>query len=264
MLDAQAGEFAGAYEDSEEHGAGEAAGVGVTQRGMVAGEEAQAVGQGVFGSVGEGVVGFFLDDAGVEEVGEVAVEGDLAEADDDSDAGEGLDFSGEMLGAVADLLGEGLVAGRGAADDGGDPGVAETEAVVAGDGAGFGGEAEVVEDGVHEVAGAVSGEGAAGAVGTVGAGGESKDEDAGFGIAEAGDGAGPVGLVLVGAAAGFADAAAVVAQTGAAFAGGDGVVNLLKDLIRNLYAGGCHCISMITAVCTESRGSLAGGATWVE
>ena len=152
------------------------------------------------GSVGEAVLGFAGDDAGLEQVGEVAVEGDLAEADDDADAGQGLDFSGEVDGAVADLLGERLVAGRGAADDGGDPGVAEPEAVVAGDGAGFAGEAEFVEDGVHEVAGAVAGEGSAGAVGSVGAGGEAEDEDAGFGVAKAGDGAGPVGLVEIGAA----------------------------------------------------------------
>jgi hypothetical protein len=171
--------------------------------------------------VGEGVVRFFGDDAGVEQVGEVAVEGDLAEADDDADAGEGLDFGGEMLGAVAYLLGQGLVAGRGAADDGGDPGVAEAEAVVAGDGAGLGGEAKVVEDGVHEVAGAVSGEGTAGAVGTMGAGSESKYQEAGFGIAEAGDGTGPVGLVDVGSALALANADAVFAKSRAALTCGD-------------------------------------------
>jgi hypothetical protein len=179
---------------------------------MVAGEEAQAVGQEILGSVGEGVDGFLLDDAGVEQVGEVAVECDFSETDYDPDAREGLDFSGEMFSAVADLLGEGFIAGRSAADDGGDPCVAKAEAVVAGDGAGFGGEAKIVENGVHEIAGAVSGEGAAGAVGTMSAGGEAKDKDACFGITEAGDGTGPVGLVLIGAAAGFADAATVVTK----------------------------------------------------
>ncbi len=172
------------------------------------------MGRLVLGSVGETVVRFAGDDAGFEEEGEVAVEGDLAEADDDADAGEGLDLGGEMRGAVADLLGEGLVAGRGTADDGGDPGVAELEAVVAVDGARFAGEAELVEDGIHEVAGAVAGEGSAGAVGSVGSRGESEDEDSGAGIAEAGDGAGPVGLVLVGAAFGFADATAVSREGG--------------------------------------------------
>ena len=188
------------------------------------------------------------NDAGVEQVGEIAVEGDLSEADDDADARQGLDFGGKVGGAVANLLGERLVAGRGAADDRGDPGVAEFEAVVAGDGAGFAGEAELVQDGIHEVAGAVAGEGAAGAVGSVGAGGEAEDEDAGAGIAEAGDGAGPVGLVLVGAAFGFADAAAVVAKPGAAFAGDDGFVNLLEELSRNLCAGRVSLHPMIVGV----------------
>ena len=63
----------------------------------------------------------------------------------------------------------------------------ELEAVVAVDRAWFAGEAELVQDGVHEVAGAVAGEGAAGAVGSVSAGGEAKNEDAGTGIAEAGN-----------------------------------------------------------------------------
>ena len=168
------------------------------------------------------------DGSGVQKVRQEAVPGDLAEADDDADAGEGGDLVGEMVAAVADLLGEGLVTGRGAADDGGDPGVAKLEAVVAIGGAGLAGEAELVKDGVHEVAGAVSGEGAAGAVGAVGAGGESKDQDAGARISEAGDGARPVGLVDVGAAAGFADGGAVGAEPWAALAVDDSLLHLFE------------------------------------
>ncbi len=47
----------------------------------------EAVGELVFGSVSEAVVGFAGDDTSFEEEGEVAIEGDLAEADDDADAG---------------------------------------------------------------------------------------------------------------------------------------------------------------------------------
>ena len=211
----------------------------------------QVVGENIFGAVGEAVVGFARDDACVQQEGEIAVEGDLSEADDDADTRQGLDFSGEMGAAVANLLGEGLVAGRGAADDGGDPGVTEFEAVVAVDRAGFAGKAEFVQDRVHEVAGAVAGEGAAGSVSSVGAGGEAEDEDSGARVAKAGNGTGPVGLVLVGAAFGFGDAAAVVAKPDAALTGDDGavnllernlLVNLLEELRRNLCAGGCHCI----------------------
>ena len=137
--------------------------------------------------------------------------------------GRAGDFGGKVEGAGADFVGGGLVAGRRAADDRGDPGVAEFEAVVAMQSAGFGGKAEGIEDGIHEVAGAVAGEGASGAVGTVGSGGEAQDEDAGFGVAEAGDGSRPVGLVDVGAATGFAEAGAVEAEARASFAGDDGV-----------------------------------------
>jgi len=161
-------------------------------------------------------------------VGEVAIPGDLAEADNDADTWELGDLVGEMLGAVADLGGGGLVAGRGAADDGGDPGVFEAEAVVAGCSMGLGGESEGVEDRVHEIAGAVAGEGASGAVGSVGSGGEAEDEDAGAGIAEAGDGTGPVSLVYVGAAARLADGGAVGAEPGAELAGDDAFANLIE------------------------------------
>ena len=99
-----------------------------------------------------------------------------------------------------------------------------------------------MQNGIHEVAGAVAGEGAAGAVGSVGAGGEAEDEDAGPGVAEAGYGAGPVGLIDVGAPFGLGYAAAVVAEAGAAFTGDDGVMNLLEELRRSLCVGGCHCI----------------------
>ena len=60
-------------------------------------------------------------------------------------------------------------------------------------------------DGVHEVAGAISGEGAAGAIGSVGSRGKAEDEETGAGISEAGNGTSPVGLILIRAAAGFAD-----------------------------------------------------------
>ena len=196
---------------------------------MVAAQEVEAVGQDVLGAVGEAVVGAARDQAGVEQVGEVAIPGDFAEADDDADAWQGVDLSGQMLGAIADLLGERFVAGRGAADDGGDPGVAEFEAVVAGDSERFGGETEIVEYGVHEVSGAVAGEGTAGAIGTVGAGSESKNQDTSAWVSEAGNRACPVGLVLVGATAGLSDSAAIVPEPRAAFAGDDGLVNLLEE-----------------------------------
>jgi len=144
--------------------------------------------------------------------------------------------------AVAHLLRGRLVAGRGAADDRGDPGVAELEPVVAGDACGLAGKSEFVQDGIHEITGAVAGKGAARAVRPVGPGSEAKDQDAGARVAEAGDGTGPVGLVLIGATPGFADAAAVVAKAGAAGAIDDGLVDLLQKRRKRLNFGSGHCI----------------------
>ena len=83
------------------------------------------------------------------------------------------------------------------------------------------GEAGVVQHGIEEVAGAVAGEDAAGAVAAVGSGGEAEGQDAGFGVAVAGHGTGPVGLVDVGAAFALADALAVLAKSRTAFTCGD-------------------------------------------
>lgn len=79
-----------------------------------------------------------------------------------------------------------------------------------------------MEDGEHEVTGAVSGERAAGAVGSMSTWGEAEDEDAGEWVSKSGDGFGPVGLVDVGASALLADALAVFAESGAELAGDDG------------------------------------------
>ena len=238
----KAGQFPCPQEDAGEHGAVETSRIGVAQRWVVGGQEVQAVGQKVVRAVGETILGFANDDAGFEQKGEIAVEGNLSQADDDADARQSLDLVGEVSPAVANLLRLGLVAGRGAADDRGDPGVAQLKAVVAGDGARFAGQAELVENRVHEVARAVAGEGTAGTVGSVGSGGKPDDEDTCAGVAKAWDGPSPIGLVLVGAALGFADAAAVVAKAGATLAADDGTVNPLEELGRNLCAGRCHCI----------------------
>ena len=71
----------------------------------------------MLGSVGEEVRGTAFDDAGGDQVGQVAVPGDLAETDDGAKSGEERDLGGEMGGAVADLVREGLVSGWCTADD---------------------------------------------------------------------------------------------------------------------------------------------------
>lgn len=135
---------------------------------------------------------------------------------------------GEVFAAVADLFGKRFVSGRSAADDGGDPGVAQVEAVFAVDRAGFAGKVELVEDRVHEVARAVSGKWATGAIGAVCSGGKTEQEDAGAWISEAGYGARPVGLVDVGTTAVLADSSAEGAKARAALAQDDSLLHLLQ------------------------------------
>src|SRR5215471_9973395 len=97
----------------------------------------------------------------------------------------------------------------------------QSEVVIAGDSLRLGCKADFVKDGVHKVTGSVSGEGAAGSIGSMGPRSQAKDEDTGTGITKAWNRAGPVGLIAVGAAFGLTDTFAIVAKAGTAFAGGD-------------------------------------------
>ena len=196
---------------------------------MVAAEEGDLVGEEVLGSVAEGVGRAAGYHPLAEQMREVAVPGDLAEADDDADFWKRGDFGGEMRRAVADLLGGGLVAGRGAADYRSYPNSTQFKAVVTAGGGWFAGQAELVEDGVHEVAGAVASEGTPGAVGSVGARREAKDQDACAGIAESGHRPGPVFLVAIGFATSLADATNVGDESRTTGA----ICDVLLELIEN-------------------------------
>ncbi len=202
----------------------------------------QAVGEKILGSVGEAVFRFASDNSGMQEVRKIGVEGDLSEADDDANARQSLNLGGQMGGAVADLLRKGFIAGRCATDRGGDPGMPKFETVVAGNGAWFAGEAQVMQDWIHEIAGSVAGKDTARTIRSVGARSEAEDKNSGSWIAKSGNGASPIGLVLVGAPLGFSDASTVFAKAGAALAGDDGFVNLLEERRCDLCACGCHCI----------------------
>lgn len=184
-------------------------------------EDGESGPKAVFEIVTEGKRGAAGDDAaGLEDV-EVDIEGDFAEGDDDFEAGEQVEFALEVGTAVAEFLGGGFIAGRGAVGGGGDVEVVELESVLEGDGDGLGGEAGFVEDAVEDIAGAISGEHAAGAIGTVGSGCETEDEDAGLRVAERGNGTAPIGLVAVGAALEFRDFRSMGAEAGTAAASDD-------------------------------------------
>ena len=84
--------------------------------------------------------------------------------------------------------GDRLVIRRGASHGGGDIGVHQAEAVVATVGVRLGGEADAVQDWVHEASRGIAGEWAARAVAAVCSGGEPEDDDPAFGSPKPGTG----------------------------------------------------------------------------
>jgi hypothetical protein len=99
------------------------------------------VGKDVLRAVSESIFRFPGNDAHLQKIGKVAVEGDFAEANDDANAGQSLNLMGEMGRAVANLLRKRFISRRCAADDRGDPGMAELQPIVAGDSSRLAGEA---------------------------------------------------------------------------------------------------------------------------
>ena len=90
-----------------------------------------------------------------------AVKGERAECDDDPDVRERCHLALQVGQAVIALFGQWLVARRGAADDGGDIGAGQAQAVVAINARGLAGEAGAVQCAVEPVARAIAREDAA-------------------------------------------------------------------------------------------------------
>ena len=151
---------------------------------MIAGQKVETVWQDVFDSMAKAVLGFARNDAGLQQISHVAIESDLSQADNNSNLRQSFNLCRQVCGAVANLLRCGFVAGRSTADDRGDPGVAEFQTVVAMSTRWLAGEAQFMQDGIHEIAGAISSEGAARSISSMRAGSQPKDENAGAGIAK--------------------------------------------------------------------------------
>ena len=115
-----------------------------------------------------------------------------AEADHHARRPDELELALQPRRAALALLRQRLVRRRRAADRGGDPAVAQRQAVVAVLGGRLVGEAGAVQRGEQEVARAVAGEDAAGAVGAVRGRRQAEDQHARRRVAEAGDRAAPV------------------------------------------------------------------------
>ena len=106
--------------------------------------------------------------------------------------------------------------------------MAELQTIVDRDGTSFVGKAELMQDRIHEVAGAIAGEDAAGSIGAMGSRSKPKDENAGAWVTESRHRPGPVGLVQEGTAANLPDPFTVGSQPRATLAGDDVVTNEVK------------------------------------
>ena len=201
-----------------------------------------AGGENVLRAMSESVCRFAVDNTHIEKIGEVAVKGDFTEAYDDANARQGTDLLGKMRCAVANLLGQWFISRWCTANDRGDPRMTKLEAIVAGDAIRLAGQPQFVENGIHKSSGAVAGKRPTCPIGTMGSGGESKDQDTSARIAETRNGARPISLVLISAAAGFADAAAVVTKARTTVAFDDGLVELLQNRRKGLNFRTNHCI----------------------
>jgi len=229
MLSRQATQFKRPQEHPCEHRPVQPSGVRIAQRRMVAAEQRDAVGQRILGGVGEGIGGASLDDAFVEQVREIAIPRDLAKADDDAHPGKRCHLGGQVGRAGAYLLRRRLIAGWGAANDRTNPNVAQLKAVVAANGSGFASEAEFMQHRIHEVSGAVAGERAAGAVGSVSSWCKAENKDAGLRIAESGHRLGPVFLVAIRFPTSLPDTTNVRYQAGTPRAARDVLLDLIED-----------------------------------
>jgi hypothetical protein len=97
-----------------------------------------------------------------------------------------------------------------------------------------------MKNGIHEIPGAVSREGAAGAVGSMGTWSEPKDKNSRPRVAESRYWAGPVDLIHVSSAAGLADASAIGAKAVAALAGYDGLLDTEQIRRKGSGSGASH------------------------
>ena len=228
-------------EEGDEHGRGELPGEGVLLAGVVGAEKAR---QGLFeaksGAVGELEGRKGADFAFALEDSEIRKHGDAAEGEDGTRL-KNFELALEVGTAVCELGRERLVGGRRAASGSSDVGVFQFEPVVAVSGNGLICEAAAIERGKQEVAGAVSGEDAAGAIASVSGGREAQDEKLGAWIAEAGDRLAPVLGGGEGAALFAGDLLAIGDQARALAAGDDFGVQLHERVQEAEPSGSLLC-----------------------
>src|SRR4029077_10501144 len=155
------------------------------------------------------------------EIVEISLESNSSQRNNDAQIFQSFEFAFQKRGAVGKFLRQRLIVRRSAACRGSDVEAGQHLAVAASGCSGLTGESGFVQYWIHEVAGSVSGERTAGAIGAMGAGSESEDEDAGMGITKAGNGLSPVLAVAVRPALLAANLLAILDQTATSRAGDD-------------------------------------------
>src|SRR5260221_4027038 len=192
------------------------------------------MGQGVFGAVAEIIFPLAGDQLSSHQVVEIGLESDSPQSNDDAQIFQSFKFAFQKGSAVGQFGGQRLVAGRRTAGGGGYIKIVKNKPVVRIGRRRLTSEPGFVQDRIHEVAGGVSGERAARAIGTVGAGSQSQSEDASTGIAEAGNGLAPVIAVAVSATLLAGNLLAIRDQTRTARAGDDLGIQHPEPISRRL------------------------------
>src|ERR1700675_3052549 len=205
---------------------------------MVGRQKNALIGHYVFGAVAEFVLPLTNNQLSSLQVVEIGFESDSPQSNDDAQIFQPFEFALQIRSAVGQFHGQRLVIRRRAAGGGSDIKTGQHLAIVAGSRGGQEGESRLVQHRINEVAGSVSGERASGAIGAVGAGSESENEDAGMGITEPGNGLAPVLAVAVSAALLARDLLAIHDQTRTPRAADDfGIQNLeIKLLIAKVIS----------------------------
>ena len=152
----------------------------------------------------------------------------LAEAEHGRDLRQGVPLRKQMGLTARELFWRRFVVGRCAPDGGGDEGIAQLESVRDVSRDGFVGKPAGVHRRQQKIAratDAIAGEHASCSVGAVGGRRQADDQEAGVGIAEAGDGAPPVDLVSEGSTLLEGDALTVTPQSRTPLARDDGAMH---------------------------------------
>ena len=182
----------------------------IAQGRMIAGQQMGSVRERIVCSMNKSELRFAGDDAALQQIRQVAVKCDPAETNDHTNSPKRFNLLSKMIGTTADLHRSGLVPGRSAAHDRGNPRVTKLQAVIARGPLGLIGKTNIVQHRVHEVSRSVAGERAASSIRSVSPGSQPKNQNTGTRIAKSRNRPRPINLVLISATLGFGNVLAIL------------------------------------------------------